>query len=156
VIAYRICQAAYAATAAEMIAGMGGLHSGGRWHTAGKRIVYVSQNLSLAAHEISVHYPRRKHALKFIMCRIDVPDDLVMTLEAFGIPTLPRGWNSQPPGGTTQAIGDRWLSAKASVALEVPSVIIPGEFNYLLNPEHAKFRRVKARALELFSFDPRL
>lgn len=155
-IVYRICQAAYAATAAEMIAGTGGLHSAGRWHTAGKRIVYVSQNLSLAAHEISVHYPKRKHALKFVMCRIDILDDLVLTLEALGVKTLPSGWDSQPPGSGTQAIGDRWLSANASAVLQVPSVIIPGEFNYLLNPEHDDFGLIKAASPEPFSFDPRL
>jgi RES domain-containing protein len=156
VIVYRICQAAYAATAAEMLAGTGGLLSAGRWHTAGKRIVYVSQNLSLAAHEISVHYPKRKHALKFAMCRIDIPDGLVLTLEALRLKTLPPGWDSQPPVSGTQAIGDGWLSTKASAALQVPSVIIPGEFNYLLNPEHADFRFIKAGSPQPFSFDPRL
>jgi RES domain-containing protein len=156
VIVYRICQAAYAGTAAEMIAGTGGLHSAGRWHTAGKRIVYLSQNLSLAAHEISVHYPRRKHALKFAMSRIDIPDHVVLTLQTFGVKALPAGWDSQPPGSATQVIGDNWLAAKVSAALEVPSVIIPGEFNYLLNPEHADFRLVKAESPTAFSFDPRL
>lgn len=155
-IAYRICQAAYAATAAEMIAGTGGLHSAGRWHGAGKRIVYVSQNLSLAAHEIIVHYPKRKHALKFVMCDIQIPDAFVMTLAAFGMTTPPDGWDSQPPRRATQAIGDSWLAAKASAVLEVPSVIIPGEFNYLLNPEHPDFGAIKATDPKPFSFDPRL
>jgi RES domain-containing protein len=82
VIAYRICQAARAATTAEMIAGKGGAHSSGRWHTAGKPIVHASQNLSLAAHEISVHYPKRKHALKFVMSAIEIPDATVLTLAA--------------------------------------------------------------------------
>jgi RES domain-containing protein len=156
VIAYRICQAAYAATTAEMICGMGGLYSAGRWHSAGKRIVYVSQNLSLAAHEIIVHYPQRKHALKFVMSDIEIPDRLVMTLAAFGVTTLPDGWNAQPPRHATQAIGDSWLAANTSAALEVPSVIIPGEFNYLLNPEHPDFGAIKATDPKPFSFDPRV
>lgn len=155
-IAYRICQTAYASTAAEMIAGTGGLYSAGRWHSAGKRIVYVSQNLSLAAHEIVVHYPMRKHALRFVMSAIEIPEQLVMTLAAFGATTLPHGWDSQPPRRATQAIGDAWLAAKASAALEVPSVIIPGEFNYLLNPEHSDFGAIRATDPKRFSFDPRL
>jgi RES domain-containing protein len=155
-IAYRICQAAYAATAAEMIAGTGGLHSAGRWHSAGRPIVYVSQNLSLAAHEIIVHYPKRKHALKFVMSSIEIPDRLVMTLAAFGVQALPSGWDPQPPRYVSQRVGDAWLGAKASAVLEVPSVIIPGEFNYLLNPEHADFDAIKATAPKPFSFDPRL
>lgn len=155
-IAYRICQAAFAATAAEMIAGTGGLYSAGRWHSAGKRVVYVSQNLSLAAHEIIVHYPQRKHGLKFVMSEIKIPDTLVMALVAFGVKTLPAGWDSQPPRHASQAIGDSWLRAKASAVLEVPSVIIPGEFNYLLDPDHPDFRAIKAGDPRPFSFDPRL
>ncbi len=155
-IGYRICQAAYAATAAEMIAGTGGLYSGGRWHSAGKRIVYVSQNRSLAAHEIIVHYPQRKHALKFVMSDIKIPDTLVMTLAAFGVRALPAGWDSQPPRHASQAMGDSWLAAKPSAVLEVPSVIIPGEFNYLLNPDHPDFGAIKVTDPKPFSFDPRL
>lgn len=155
-IGYRICQAAYAATAADMIAGTGGLHSSGRWHSAGKRIVYVSQNLSLAAHEILVHYPKRKRALKFVMSDIEIPDTLVMTLAAFGVTTLPAGWDSQPPRYGSQAIGDSWLAATASAVLAVPSIIIPGELNYLLNPDHPDFGAIKATDPKPFSFDPRL
>ena len=155
-IGYRICQAAYAASAADMIAGTGGLYSSGRWHSAGKRIVYVSQNLSLAAHELLVHYPKRKHSLKFAMCSIDIPGALVMSLPAFGVTTLPAGWDSQPPRHASQAIGDSWLTAKASAVLEVPSVIIPGEFNYLLDPMHPDFGAIKAADPKPFSFDPRL
>lgn len=139
-----------------MIAGMGGLYSSGRWHGAGKRVVYLSQNLSLAAHEIIVHYPQRKHALKFVMSDIEIPDLLVMTLADFGVKTLPAGWNSQPPRYSSQAIGDSWLTAKASAVLQVPSAIIPREFNYLLNPEYPDFAAIKATAPKPFSFDPRL
>ena len=127
-----------------MIAGTGGLYSSGRWHGAGKRIAYVAQNLSLAAHEIIVHYPKRKHALQFVMSDIAIPDTLVMTLTAFGVTMLPAGWDSQPPRHGSQAIGDSWLAAKARAVLEVPSVIIPGEFNYLLNPDHPDFGAIKA------------
>jgi len=156
VIAYRICQAAYGATAAEMIGGTGGLYGAGRWHSAGKRIVYLAENLSLAAHEILVHYPKRKHALKFVMSAIEIPDHLVVTLAALGVTKLPDGWDSQPPRHVSQSIGDSWLATKASAALRVPSVIIPGEFNYLLNPEHSDFGAIRATAPKPFSFDPRL
>jgi RES domain-containing protein len=156
VTGYRICQAAYATTAQDMIAGTGGLHSPGRWHSGGKRIAYIAQNLSLAAHEIIVHYPRRKHALRFVTSAIEFPDKVVLTLAAFGVTTLPAGWDSQPPRHASQAIGDSWLAAKASAVLEVPSVIIPGEFNYLLNPGHPDFVAIRATRPKPFSFDPRL
>lgn len=155
-IGYRICQAVYAATAAEMIAGGGGLYSSGRWHTAGRPIVYMSQSLSLAAHEIAVHYPRGKHALTFVMSRIIVPDALATTLAVVDVTALPAGWDAQPPRWVTQAIGDSWLLSESSAVLQVPSVIIPGEFNYLINPVHPRFEAIKASHPEPFSFDPRL
>ena len=154
-IAYRICQASYAANAVEMIGGSGGLHSSGRWHTAGKRVVYVAENLSLAAHEIAVHYPKRKHALKFVMSDIDIPDRLILTVADLGA-GLPVDWNTQPPRHASQLLGDSWLKAKASAALQVPSVFIPGEYNYLLNPDHPDFAAIRATDPRPFSFDPRL
>jgi RES domain-containing protein len=44
----------------------------------------------------------------------------------------------------------------ASVALRVPSIVVDGEFNYLLNPLHPDFAQLKIGEPRRFSFDPRL
>jgi RES domain-containing protein len=43
-----------------------------------------------------------------------------------------------------------------SPGLQVPSIVIDGEFNYVLNPRNADFGQLKIGAPVSFSFDPRL
>ena len=69
---------------------------------------------------------------------------------------LPDGWDARPPGGVSQGIGDRWLDTAASLALSVPSVVVPAESNFLLNAEHPSFGELEIGAPEPFRFDPRL
>lgn len=69
---------------------------------------------------------------------------------------VPDDWRLYPHSPTTQAFGAEWVQSQRSVALRVPSVVVPGEFNYLLNPAHPQFAKVKVGKPEPFSFDPRL
>jgi RES domain-containing protein len=69
---------------------------------------------------------------------------------------LPEKWNSRPPSSVTKNIGDRWVIEKRSAVLKVPSVVVPAEHNYLLNPGHPDWKRIKIKKPELYSFDPRL
>ena len=69
---------------------------------------------------------------------------------------LPANWRDSPPPRETQAIGDRWVAASTSVVLQVPSVVVPDEFNYVLNPSHPDFRRVSVGPPRPFPFDRRL
>ena len=54
------------------------------------------------------------------------------------------------------ALGTKWLDEARSTTLKVPSVVIAGEFNYLLNPERPDFKRIRVSAPIPFSFDSRL
>lgn len=69
---------------------------------------------------------------------------------------VPAEWRQYPHHAASQSFGAEWVQAQRSVALRVPSVVVPGEFNYLLNPAHAQFSKVKVGKPEPFSFDPRL
>lgn len=69
---------------------------------------------------------------------------------------LPFDWTEEPPPASTQDIGNLWVKEQRSAILEIPSVIIPGEPNYLLNPAHPDFRRIQIGKPEPFAFDPRL
>jgi RES domain-containing protein len=53
-------------------------------------------------------------------------------------------------------IGDAWARAARTAALAVPSVVVPQETNYLLNPLHGAFSRIRVGKPLAFSFDPRL
>jgi RES domain-containing protein len=69
---------------------------------------------------------------------------------------LPPDWQSEPPPPSTKALGDAWVQELRSAVLQLPSVIIPGESNYLLNPAHPDFKRISIANPEPFAFDPRL
>lgn len=70
---------------------------------------------------------------------------------------LPDDWGEYPAPLSTATIGDEWLAGQESAVLSVPSVIVPSERNYLLNPRHPRFTAIiKTAREEVFSFDPRL
>ena len=122
----------------------------GRWHTRGQLIVYSSERLSLAMAESLVHLKRSDHIEPFVRWEIDVPYHLI-TL----VPALPAGWERDQK--ITQAFGDQWLLAKTSVAMLVPSALVPLEQNCLLNPAHPQFDLGWVAAGPVpFAFDPRL
>jgi RES domain-containing protein len=132
--------------------GEGAKQSGGRWNSVGVPVVYASGSLSLALVEILVHLPGGI-VPAYSAIPIEFDDSLVSVVARR---LLPRNWRRQPPPKATQAIGDKWVAAARSAVLRVPSVVVPSESNYVLNPLHPDFRRVKIGAAVPFPFDPRL
>jgi RES domain-containing protein len=83
----------------------------------------------------------------------DVDENIAIETVAGG--DLPPDWRTYPaPPGLTK-IGERWLADSKSAVLSVPSVVIPNERNFILNPAHEDFQRLKIHPSEPFSFDPR-
>lgn len=134
--------------------GVGSKKAGGRWNSSGRAVVYVSENRATAALEILVHV-RRAQLLRdaYVMFMLDVPDDLTSVLDPQAL--LP-GWDAPIETTASTDIGDVWFDARASVALRVPSVVIRGETNLLLNPEHPDFGQIVIHPPEPFLFDVRL
>jgi RES domain-containing protein len=132
--------------------GEGAWRFGGRWNSRGTRTVYTSATLSLAALETLVHL-NPPVAFKYVAVPVDFDEALVETVAA---KHLPADWNEEPPPPSTAEIGDRWVKESRSAVLELPSVIIPAEPNYLLNPAHSDFKRIRIGKPTPFSFDPRL
>ncbi len=83
----------------------------------------------------------------------EIPTDLIFELERR---RLPSNWRAQPATPPTRQIGAGSVKAQTSAALAVPSVIVPQERNYLLNPAHADFKKIRIGKAEPFSFDPRM
>jgi RES domain-containing protein len=73
-----------------------------------------------------------------------------------GVDTLPATWRDYPAPEQVADVGTAWVRAGATAVLVVPSVIVPRERNFLLNPRHRDFRRIRVGAPEPFSFDPRM
>jgi RES domain-containing protein len=113
--------------------------------------VYTSATLSLALTESLVHTPAGVLPA-YTAIPIEFDDSLVMVLELKDVPT---DWSRDPPPASTQALGDAWVSAARSAVLRVPSVVVPIEFNYVLNPSHTDFARARIGTPMPFPFDPR-
>ena len=146
-IVYRLCKATYAHDA---LSRSGGMQSGGRWHSRGRRVVYASATLSLAALEYLVHLGRRDSRLDLAAVEITILDAL--PVESVERSALPPDWQTSPPTDATISVGDAWLDGQRGVVLKVPSAIISGEFNFLINPLHPHFQQIGASTPRPFAF----
>jgi RES domain-containing protein len=147
---WRLCAAKYAESA---FSGEGARRFGGRWSSVGMPVVYASESRSLAVLELlaNVEFPEALAATAWVVRSAHVP------LAGIEKPTrVPASWRQYPRSTETQAFGDAWLRTRQTLALRVPSAVVPGEFNYLLNPAHPDFDQVELGPPEPFSFDPRL
>jgi RES domain-containing protein len=148
---WRLVKARHVSTALD---GEGARRYGGRWNRRGTAVVYLGGTLSLAALEVFVHLTAADARLSFSAIEIVAPDGIgVAELEPS---RLPDNWRAEPPPDETKGIGTDWVGRGDTVLLRVPSVIVPRESNYLLNPAHADFRRLRIGAPQPFGFDERM
>lgn len=150
VVVWRVCAARHGARA---FTGEGAERHGGRWSPPGLRAVYTAESRALAVVEVLVHVddPARLSGVEWVSVAATVPAALIERPAR-----VPEEWRALPFRPATQEFGAAWLRARRSVALRLPSVVIPGEFNYLLNPAHPDFGQVRLGRPEPFYFDPRL
>jgi len=136
------------------LTGEGARITGGRWNEKGTPVIYASQSLSLAALEYLVHMPLVLAPPNLKYRVLTLPDDVKVTKVRNS--SLPDDWKAMPFQEETVRIGARWAKADRTLLLRVPSVIVPGEYNFILNPSHADFRKVKAGRARPFRFDERV
>jgi RES domain-containing protein len=149
--AFRLCKTKHLPTA---FTGEGARLNGGRWNSPGNSVVYTSSSLSLATLEVLVHLEDPEAFTRlFSWVTVEIPHDSVETVNPA---TLASGWNHDEPGPVSRAAGDAWLRSMRSATLAVPSVVTPGEWNFLLNPAHSHFPRVQIGPFQRFRPDPRL
>ena len=146
-IGWRLCRRRYAA-----LDGEGARLVGGRWSPPGVPAVYLAESISLAALECLVHFEPGTAPTDYVAIGVEFDEALV---EALGTQGLPSGWRDDPPLAS-QGFGARWLVEQRSTVLAVPSVIVPMETNYVLNPRHPEFDAITARDPVDFHFDQRL
>jgi RES domain-containing protein len=147
---YRILRKRYAKTPFD---GEGAYRYGGRWSSPGIRLAYASEHLSLAMIEYFVHLDRDDPPPDLVVAAADIPDDVSRTSVTRG--SLPATWRQTPAPVELASIGDRFARRRREAILVVPSALVPDESNWLLNPEHPDFRRVRIHPPELFAYDAR-
>jgi RES domain-containing protein len=147
---YRLAKAKHV----QDLSGMGARIAGGRWNEKGTAVVYAAESRSLAAVEYLVHVPIALKPRDLRMAVLEVPDSVPQSRIAFT--DLPPDWNAYPAPPELAEIGTRWVASRSGLLLFVPSSVVPGEFNVLIDPSHPDMKRVKVLDAEGFEFDPRL
>lgn len=142
------------AHAEQPLSGEGARRYGGRWNHVGTAVVYTSESLSLAVLECLVNLPISDLPDDLVSVQIQVPDDLPRT--EVSIEDLPDDWRTFPAIEELKDIGTDWAHEGKTAILAVPSVVIPNELNYLIDPANAETRRVEVISVELFALDVRL
>ena len=146
---WRIANVAYA-----QFDGEGARRYGSRWTRKGRPAVFASATLSLAALERFVHADPDLEPVDLVAIAMDIGERIVV--DTVDIAGLPQDWRTYPAPPALTAVGDQWLRAGGSAVLSVPSVVIPHERNFILNPALAEFRTITVAEVEPFSFDPRM
>jgi len=149
-IVYRLCREKYA----HDLSGRGAEISGGRWNGKGTAALYTSNSRALCVMEIMVHVPAGIIPKDYFLVTIEIPDD--GAIQHLDPKKLPDNWNRNPVSAVSQRIGNTFFSEQKALILKAPSVIIKDEWNYILNPSHKDFKKVKINGAEPFTFDTRL
>jgi len=150
VTAWRLAKTRYAATVFD---GEGARIYGGRWNSPGIRVAYASESLALATLEVLANLQIVRTLSAYSVCRAHFDEKLVVSVDPG---SLPANWREYPAPPELQALGDTWIDGGQSLVMKVPSVIIPTESNYLINPAHPKFSSLTIDPPEPFVRDPRL
>ena len=137
-----------------VLSGKGASISGARWNSKGTEIIYCAQNRALAMAEVLVHLSLAALPNDFVMLTIDIPDDIF--IEALDFEKLNIDWNVFPCTFETPLLGDDFIKRNEACVLKVPSAVVKGDFNFLINPNHADFYKIKIIEQVNFPFDKRI
>lgn len=127
-----------------------------RWNKRGQNVIYTGASRSLATLESIVHKNSIKPTTPYKVIVISVSDDENHVKRVL-LKELPSNWQRLAAYPILQAIGGKWYESKETLVLQVPSAIIPYEFNFVINAEHPAFQRnIKLIRTEDYFFDTRL
>jgi RES domain-containing protein len=132
--------------------GAGGLNAASRWNHLGVPMVYTATSRALAALEFFVNLEPNQAPDDLLMSEASVPDELIETLDLVLFPSNWRELNNE----TCRDLGSRWAESNRSLALLVPSAVVDGDWNLLLNPRHPDFAAVRISPPNPFRYDERM
>jgi RES domain-containing protein len=124
-----------------------------RWNNKGSFVIYTAESRSLACLENLVHRSGEGNDSLYKVMVIEVPDNL--EIDVINVKKLKPGWQKIENYTYCRNMAADWLSAGDMAILKVPSVLVKNEFNFILNPNHPDFKKIKLTGAEDFIFDPR-
>ena len=147
---YRILRKPYSK---QPLNGEGAYRFGGRWSSVGTRLAYTAEHLSLAMIEYFVHVDPNDPPKDLVAAAAEIPGGVSRSVVSLN--ELPSNWRQSPAPIALAAIGDRFVRECRVAVLIVPSALAPVETNWLVNPLHPEFARIRVRHPEVFRYDAR-
>jgi RES domain-containing protein len=147
---YRLSRSKYA----HELSGKGAARFGNRWNSKGTEVVYTAESRALACAELIVQIVLNRLPDDYQVLTIRVPDKF--KIQTINPDHLPFNWNRFPHVEDTQKIGDQLVEKNEYVLLKVPSAVVHGDYNVLLNPRHKDFEQIKIINTRPFPIDERL
>ena len=147
-IVHRICNSLYS----DDLSGNGAKLFGGRWNSRGIPMLYVSEHISLAVLEMLVNNQFKDFSIELCLIRISIPDTI--EIKEIKLNKLKLEWNED--FSYSKFIGNEFIKSMNNLILKVPSAVIGEEHNFLINPLHADFKKIKIADTKQFKTDERL
>ena len=138
----------------KILNGKGAAKFGNRWNSKGTEIIYTAESRALAMAEVAVHLSLATLPKNHVIIEIDIPDDVL--IKNLSSKILDRNWNANPPNVSTQKVGDEFIDSMKNCIMKVPSAVVEGNFNFLINPYHPDFKRINIIEIKNFKYDSRL
>ena len=141
---------------ASDLSGGGAKTLGGRWNNKGMAVVYAASTIALATLETLAHLGDNISIRNAFLVSITVPKLIWAARKTIKASSLPATWVAEPPGTTSIDLGDAWLISNAGALMLVPSIIVPEEYNVLINPAHPSAAQITSAVTRQYIYDPRL
>lgn len=148
-IVYRIGRTKYA----NDLTGEGARLNGGRWNHRLTACVYTSESQALAVLEYTVNVNIDDIPRALSISTLEIPENNILKLT---IAMLPGDWRAAPAPASTKDFGSQLLKKAEFAVIKVPSAVIPGEYNFLLNPLHKGSSAFSIVDVEDFVYDVRI
>ena len=124
-----------------------------RWNSQGTFMIYTATSRALATAEVFVHLSKSNLPDSMAMVVIEIP--AAVKPQTLPMSHLPETWDSWPPADATRQLGDKFIHEMKSCVLKVPSAAVKGDFNYLINPYHPDFKKLKIKSVEPYAINER-
>lgn len=137
---------------AKALDGAGAKLFPGRWNSLDVPMIYCADTIAQCMVEVLVHV--EESPVDYCSVELEIPDDV--GIAQCDPKKLPKAWKDADYNAPTRSVGDAFVERNECLLMRVPSAIVPGAFNYLLNPLHPAIKRVKVGKVKPFRFDKRL
>ena len=147
-IVYRLAISAYK----NDLSGNGAKLYGGRWNPAGIAVLYCTENISLAVLEILIRTGKDTIPRNYFLMKLNIPN----TLKIISLNKSHFNADWKEDTTYTQWLGSEFIKNSQAAVLKIPSAIVDEEHNFICNPAHNDFQKIKITASKKFEFDKRL